>query len=246
MLDVHPPHHAANTWRDFFIHIATIVVGLLIAVGLEQSVEWMHHRHQRHEVQEELRAEAEQNIATIETDNRLDLPDFRYTEAVLARLRNAKAEAGSISIILPPIDDDPGNYHAPSRAVWSTAKADGTAGLLGPEEEQLYSRLDFVAERASDANQKSDEAANQLTALEWRLDIQLNPGKTLRLNSADRDELLRQLSFVESAKEWQMLRYAVWADSSEAILRNIRTVEAVASYTPRRQALVRQLSADHP
>ncbi len=39
MLDVHPPHHAANSWRDFFIHIATIVVGLLIAVGLEQAVD---------------------------------------------------------------------------------------------------------------------------------------------------------------------------------------------------------------
>jgi len=22
MLDVHPPHHAAHTWRDLFIHIA--------------------------------------------------------------------------------------------------------------------------------------------------------------------------------------------------------------------------------
>ena len=25
MLDVHPPHHPASTWRDFFIHIITIV-----------------------------------------------------------------------------------------------------------------------------------------------------------------------------------------------------------------------------
>jgi hypothetical protein len=45
MLDVHPPHHAATTWRDFFIHIATIVLGLIIAVGLEQTVEYFHHRH---------------------------------------------------------------------------------------------------------------------------------------------------------------------------------------------------------
>ena len=36
MLDVHPAHHAASTWRDFFIHIATIVLGLLIAIGLER------------------------------------------------------------------------------------------------------------------------------------------------------------------------------------------------------------------
>ncbi|GAC1422327.1 MAG: hypothetical protein NVSMB62_17930 [Acidobacteriaceae bacterium] len=37
MLGVHPAHHAANTWRDFLIHIATITVGLLIAVGMEQN-----------------------------------------------------------------------------------------------------------------------------------------------------------------------------------------------------------------
>jgi len=24
MLDVHPPHEAAHSWKDFFIHIATI------------------------------------------------------------------------------------------------------------------------------------------------------------------------------------------------------------------------------
>ncbi|MGH8335618.1 MAG: hypothetical protein ACRETL_02060 [Gammaproteobacteria bacterium] len=42
MLDVHPPHEAARTWTDFFIHIATIVVGLLIAIGLEQAVERIH------------------------------------------------------------------------------------------------------------------------------------------------------------------------------------------------------------
>ena len=44
MLDVHPAHHPATTWREFFVHIATIVVGLIIAVGLEQLVELVH-RH---------------------------------------------------------------------------------------------------------------------------------------------------------------------------------------------------------
>jgi hypothetical protein len=38
MLDVHAPHEGIHTWRSFFTHIATISVGLLIAIGLEQSV----------------------------------------------------------------------------------------------------------------------------------------------------------------------------------------------------------------
>src|ERR1035441_8871477 len=62
MLDIHPAHHAASTWRDFFIHIATIVLGLMIAVSLEQTVEYFHHRHERRQLEEDLRAEAERRI----------------------------------------------------------------------------------------------------------------------------------------------------------------------------------------
>jgi hypothetical protein len=62
MLDIHPPHHAATSWRDFFIHIATIVLGLLIAIGLEQTVEHFHHRHQVADTREALEAEKKENI----------------------------------------------------------------------------------------------------------------------------------------------------------------------------------------
>src|SRR6202020_1957052 len=58
MLDVHPAHHAASPWREFFIHIATIVIGLLIAVGLEQTVEYFHHEHQLHDVRQGILADA--------------------------------------------------------------------------------------------------------------------------------------------------------------------------------------------
>jgi hypothetical protein len=57
MLDVHAPHQSANTWKDFFIHIATIVIGLLIAVGLEQTVEHFHHDHQVAQIRESLDVE---------------------------------------------------------------------------------------------------------------------------------------------------------------------------------------------
>jgi len=44
MLDVHAPHNTVHTWKDFFVHLGTIAIGLLIAIGLEQSVEALHHR----------------------------------------------------------------------------------------------------------------------------------------------------------------------------------------------------------
>jgi hypothetical protein len=53
VLDVHMSH-ATHTWKDFFIHIATICVGLLIAISLEQTVEYFHRLHERHVLEGEL------------------------------------------------------------------------------------------------------------------------------------------------------------------------------------------------
>jgi len=61
MLDVHAPHEVLHTWKDFFIHIATIVIGLLIAVGLEQTVEYFHHRQQVAEIRRSLAEERRLN-----------------------------------------------------------------------------------------------------------------------------------------------------------------------------------------
>jgi hypothetical protein len=66
MLDVHPANHAASTWRDFFIHIATIVLGLLIAISLEQTVEYFHHRHLGHVAAEQLLTERTSNESSNE------------------------------------------------------------------------------------------------------------------------------------------------------------------------------------
>lgn len=38
MLDVHPPHEPVHGIRDFLLHILTITIGLLIALGLEGLV----------------------------------------------------------------------------------------------------------------------------------------------------------------------------------------------------------------
>ena len=65
MIDIHPPHHAATTRRDFFIHLATVVLGILIAIGLEQTVEYFHHRDQVAQLTEQMRTEAQNNLPLI-------------------------------------------------------------------------------------------------------------------------------------------------------------------------------------
>ena len=67
MLDVHAPHETLQTWKAFFIHLATIVIGLLIAVGLEQTVEYFHHRQQVAEIRRSLylMGISERNVARL-------------------------------------------------------------------------------------------------------------------------------------------------------------------------------------
>ncbi|HWG16396.1 MAG TPA: hypothetical protein VN678_00950 [Acidobacteriaceae bacterium] len=62
MIDIHPPHHGGITRRDFFVHLFIVVLGILIAIGLEQAVEYLHHRHLASEARVELAKERKQNV----------------------------------------------------------------------------------------------------------------------------------------------------------------------------------------
>ena len=55
-MDIHKPR-AAHSWREFAIEIGTIVCGIVIAIGLEQAVEWLHHEGELRETREALTKE---------------------------------------------------------------------------------------------------------------------------------------------------------------------------------------------
>jgi len=76
MLDIHPAHHAAGSWKEFSIRIATIVLGLLIAISLEQSVEYFHDRCEFAEVRDELGGKRESKRTVLnKRDDQLALGD---------------------------------------------------------------------------------------------------------------------------------------------------------------------------
>ena len=76
MFEAHVPHEAIQSWKGFFTYIAAIVIGLFIAVGLEQSVEYFHHRHQRALLEEQIHAVFEDEPRLIDSDTKR-LSDFR-------------------------------------------------------------------------------------------------------------------------------------------------------------------------
>jgi hypothetical protein len=65
MFDVHPPHGPIHGWREFLIQLVTITVGLLIALALEGTVEWLHHRHLMHQAEASLLTEIKTNATAM-------------------------------------------------------------------------------------------------------------------------------------------------------------------------------------
>jgi len=129
MLDVHPAHHAANGWKEFFVHIATIVIGLLIAVGLEQAVESFHHRHLAAEARARIQRELSHNVSLLKENGARLLADRQLLEKDLAYLDANTPDAQTLQALqyswfLTPIDD----------AAWSAAKIDGSIALIPSKE----------------------------------------------------------------------------------------------------------------
>ena len=146
MLDVHPPHEAAHSWKDFFIHIATIVIGLLIAIGLEQTVEAIHHHHQVADLTEQMRVEAEHNLTINDGTLAALQPQIQSFIAVQAALAAGAFHAGAVTVAPVPRPAFTSLIISPSRGTWVTAQSAGLVALLPAEQAKLYARLDFNAE----------------------------------------------------------------------------------------------------
>lgn len=146
MLDVHAPHQSAHTWMDFFIHIATIVVGLLIAIGLEQSVEAIHHRHQVTELREQMNDVFENNLKLEPTFlKRSD--SFRDYMMELRHAVGARIDGHPLT--QEPDRNDPRMRifsSTPSLAPYEAAKQNGTITLLSSQEIRLYNRIEIQKE----------------------------------------------------------------------------------------------------
>jgi hypothetical protein len=145
MIEIHSPHEPVHSWKDAFIHIAIIVVGLVIAVGLEQTVEFVHHRFQVAETRRALLIERRVNINhfAMQTEEFHRFVPKLETDLAIFQFLKAHPHA--------PPDQWPGKisrYHMMSRyidAAWKTAQENNVLALMPDQEvqqdDQLYRQL---------------------------------------------------------------------------------------------------------
>jgi len=229
MLEAHAPHEAIQTWRGFFVHIATIVIGLMIAVVLEQTVEFFHHRHQRLLLEEQIREVLKDDAELVAADSaklaglRAYLVDLQ--SAVVARRHGQTAAA------LPAVNDPRAavTLGLPSLAPYEAAKDNGTVALLSSQRIRLYNRIAFQREMLKTvyANWFEDLAA--IGAFRRRFDysvsdsgpsgVQVDIGVLSPVELTEYQALLGRLI---NRIEWMDMRLRVFGAQCRAILDGVR------------------------
>jgi len=135
MIDVHPPEDGIHGGRDFFLHLFTITIGLLIALGLEATVEAIHHRHQRQEAETLVRREIQNNLTRL----RDGAPEATAELHQMARvLQTLEARSQSQPGILN--EKDFVFREAPIQdAAWRTANSTGALTYMNYAEVERFS-----------------------------------------------------------------------------------------------------------
>ncbi len=137
MLEVHAPHERIGGLRDFFIHLFTITVGLLIALSLEGCVEWQHHRHLVREAESGLRNEIEQNS--------------KLTASIRQQIQDEQKLLDQDLLVLSHMRIRPGPTHETlgfsftmrsfDEVTWKTAQATGAFAYMPYNDARQYSDI---------------------------------------------------------------------------------------------------------
>ncbi len=191
MLEVHPPHEPIHSWNGFLIHIAAIAIGLLLALGLEQTVEAVHHARQRAEIEDQIRSVLNADLE-INAGNFSKFVDLR---AYFSELRAAIAARlnGAPSPMQPPVRDSRAGTFIlfPGLAPYEAAQQNGTVALLSERRIRLYNRVSFARELMLFDRDRWFDQLNQVGAFQKRY---VDSSGTMELNAVTEAPDIRALS----------------------------------------------------
>jgi hypothetical protein len=136
-VDIHPPHGPVNSFKDFLLHLLTVILGILIALSLEGLIEWHHHRSLAEEARSNLTAEIRENRqllagglpAAPAAEQRLKAT-IETIEAYRKDRRDDRTSKLDWSFGLFPL----------SATAWSTASSTGALSYMDYSEVQGYTR----------------------------------------------------------------------------------------------------------
>jgi hypothetical protein len=237
VIDVHAPHGGVHTWKDFWIHLGTITLGLLIAISLEQSVEWVHRLHERGVLEDDLRAEALNNHEFVSKDVAIYDKQIEWLLALQRGIDEAQATGGKATAAYPERPDGTPDspryvaYHVLESEAWTTAKESSLLVLLPRAKAEIYARVYLQADQVTTTRESVRELGIRQGAFETRFSRGTYPPdlSEARMTPQDLDEYGKLLA--DELEEVRIARvrlrifgaandYVLGGGTSEADLRN--------------------------
>lgn len=194
VLDVHPPHEPVHGWRDFLLHIATITIGLLIALSLEAAVEYVHHRHLVHEARENIHREIERNqqlLAQNSASLRADTLRMQGNIIAIRQLRDhPRSSHGKLAFDL--------RWSSFAGSAWRTARDTEALAYMPYDELQdlstLYAQQEYVNSLGTTLFTDQGKAPSIIASEATVEDLQLDQLAQLMARTTD---LLSQLEALQ-------------------------------------------------
>jgi hypothetical protein len=142
-VDIHPPYGPIHSFKDFFLHLLTVILGVLIALSLEGLIEWHHHRSLAEEARSNLTVEIRENRQLL-TGGLAAAPDAEQRlqatiETIEAYRKNHRDDRTS------KLDWTFGLFPL-SATAWSTAASTGALGYMDYSEVKAYTRAYVLQE----------------------------------------------------------------------------------------------------
>jgi hypothetical protein len=149
------------------IHIGAIAIGLLLAIALEQTVEAVHHRHQRAVLEEQIRVVLADDLESDKRSLRALRRGRDYLSDLLAAI-NARLDKRPDKLPAPDSTKLGGFTVFPNLAPFDVAKQNGTAGVLPTERLRIYNRVAFALDLLAATRHETYHALDALGAFDER------------------------------------------------------------------------------
>lgn len=145
MLDVHSPHKPISNLSEFFLHLFTITIGLLIAVGIEGMVERHQHRELAAQARETMTAEIRKNQSNIADALKEIAAERKRMDANVGAVRKVQLAPKGPRLPDANIDVSYGSTGVEETA-WKTAQATAALSYMPYTEAERYSSIYGIAE----------------------------------------------------------------------------------------------------
>jgi hypothetical protein len=173
MIDIHPPQTSDHTWKDFFIHIGTIAVGILIAIGLEQTVELLHEHHQRIELRKAANTDARLYLRDVDQNREANT---RQVEDLTDRIRQVRETIAHDHPLAAPAYRPALPIETLRLGNFAAARSSGLIHLLSEDEINSVSDAEVGIIKSEALKERAQEVATKRIAFEQRFQTNFPSG----------------------------------------------------------------------